>query len=230
MHFLTWECVAVRGGETYHNTPPQKRFWTPHLWYVFPPISRFPILPLGQKGLSPEFRATRLWRGLKKKGPLWRFSAYFPVFKAHYNFKLSTQALHYMIFSQMPACPAPFCFELLDLHDMNCFRIDFKSPWPSFFPCVFRFPCFFRFPIFLAFLGVFPLFSKDFRGSAKRKTLAFLGKNPCFFQKSKDWRVRATTYPLYYINCDRTNFVIMSGCMVYNPLRETTLAAQLPRN
>ena len=34
-----------------------------------------------QKGLSPEFRATRLWRGLKK-GPLWRFSAYFPVFKA----------------------------------------------------------------------------------------------------------------------------------------------------
>ena len=49
------------------------------------------------------------------------------------------------------------------------------------------------FPIFLAFLCVFPLFSKDFRGSAKRKTLAFLGKSPCFFfifQKSKDWRVR----------------------------------------
>ena len=57
-------------------------------------------------------------------------------------------------------------------------------------PCFFQFPCFFRFPIFLAFLCVFPLFSKDFRGSAKRKTLAFLGKNPCFFQKSKDWRVR----------------------------------------
>ena len=37
---------------------------------------------------------------------------------------------------------------------------------------------------------VFPLFSKDFRGSAKRKTLAFFGENPCFFQKSKDWRVR----------------------------------------
>ena len=36
----------------------------------------------------------------------------------------------------------------------------------------------------------FPLFSKDFRGSAKRKTLAFLGKSPCFFQKNKDWRVR----------------------------------------
>ena len=36
---------------------------------------------MGRKGLSPEFRATRLWRGIKK-GPLWRFSAYFPVFKA----------------------------------------------------------------------------------------------------------------------------------------------------
>ena len=34
-----------------------------------------------KKWLSPEFRATRLWRGFKK-GPLWRFSAYFPVFKA----------------------------------------------------------------------------------------------------------------------------------------------------
>ena len=44
--------------------------------------------------------------------------------------------------------------------------------------------------LFLAFSCVFPLFSKDFRGSAKRKTLAFLGENPCFFQKSKDWRVR----------------------------------------
>ena len=54
-----------------------------------------------------------------------------------------------------------------------------------------RFPCFFRFPIFLAFLCIFPLFSKDFRGSAKRKTLAFLGgkKKPLLFpQKSKDWR------------------------------------------
>ena len=39
------------------------------------------------------------------------------------------------------------------------------------------FPCF--------FLCVFPLFSKDFRGSAKRKTLAFLGENPCFFFPKK---------------------------------------------
>ena len=35
-----------------------------------------------------------------------------------------------------------------------------------------------------------PLFSKDFRGSAKRETLAFLGKKPLLFQKSKEWRVR----------------------------------------
>ena len=48
----------------------------------------------------------------------------------------------------------------------------------------------FSFSDFLAFSCVFPSFSKDFRGSAKRKTLACLGKNPCFFQKSKVWRVR----------------------------------------
>ena len=34
-----------------------------------------------QKGLSPGFRATRLSRR-KKRGPLWGFSVYFPVFKA----------------------------------------------------------------------------------------------------------------------------------------------------
>ena len=31
----------------------------------------------------------------------------------------------------------------------------------------------------------FPFFSKDFRGSAKRKTLAFFGVSPAFFKKSK---------------------------------------------
>ena len=48
----------------------------------------------------------------------------------------------------------------------------------------------FSFSDFPCFSCVFPSFSKDFRGSAKRETLAFLGKNPCFFQKSKGWRVR----------------------------------------
>ena len=41
----------------------------------------------------------------------------------------------------------------------------------------------FLFSDFPCFFVRFPLFSKDFRGSAKRKTLAFLGKNPCFFSK-----------------------------------------------
>ena len=49
-------------------------------------------------------------------------------------------------------------------------------PWPS--NPFFLIPLLFCFPIFLAFLGVcvcvFPSFSKDFRGSAKRK-------DPCLF-------------------------------------------------
>ena len=52
-------------------------------------------------------------------------------------------------------------------------------------------PCFFWFPIFLAFLYIFLPFARIFfGGSAKRRTLAFLGKNPRFLQKSKGWRVR----------------------------------------
>ena len=39
-----------------------------------------------QEGLSPEFRVTRLSRR-KKKGPLWRFSACFPVFQAEKGHK-----------------------------------------------------------------------------------------------------------------------------------------------
>ena len=61
----------------------------------------------------------------------------------------------------------------------------------------FRFPCFFRFPIFLAFSCVFPSFSKDFRGSAKRETLAFFGEKPLLFRKkSKGWRVRVS-FPIF---------------------------------
>ena len=54
----------------------------------------------------------------------------------------------------------------------------------------FNFLAFFRFPISLAFLVRFSFLSKDFRGSAKRKTLAFFGISLVFFQKSKGWRVR----------------------------------------
>ena len=64
-----------------------------------------------------------------------------------------------------------------------------SGPWPSN-PCFFRFPCFFCFPIFLAFLGSFSFFSKDLRGSAKRRTLALFRVSLAFFQKSKGLRVR----------------------------------------
>ena len=47
------------------------------------------------------------------------------------------------------------------------------------------FLAFFGFPISLAFLCVFPFFSKDFRGSATRETLVFFGVSLAFFQKSK---------------------------------------------
>ena len=66
-------------------------------------------------------------------------------------------------------------------------RCDFgalRAPWPSN-PCFFRFPCFFDFRFPLLFWGVFPFFSKDFRGSAKRKNLAFWGVLPCFFPKKQ---------------------------------------------
>ena len=67
------------------------------------------------------------------------------------------------------------------------------SPDPPILAFFFFSICFFRFPIFLAFfLARLPSFSKDFRGSAKRKTLAFLSSNPCFFPiQSKGWRVRS---------------------------------------
>ena len=48
----------------------------------------------------------------------------------------------------------------------------------------------FCFPISLVFLWGFPFFSKDFRDSAKRKTLAFLGVSLASFRQSKGWRVR----------------------------------------
>ena len=51
----------------------------------------------------------------------------------------------------------------------------------------------FRFP--LLFGCVFPSLSKDFRGSAKRKTLVFFGVSPFFFsKKNKGCRVRALRF------------------------------------
>ena len=50
-----------------------------------------------------------------------------------------------------------------------------------FFLAFFDSLAFFCFPISLAFLCVCPFFSKDFRGSVKRKNLAFFRGFPCFF-------------------------------------------------
>ena len=52
-------------------------------------------------------------------------------------------------------------------------------------PCFFRFPRFFRSAVFLAFLCVFALFSKDFKGSAGRKILAFFGASSLFLPKKQ---------------------------------------------
>ena len=45
------------------------------------------------------------------------------------------------------------------------------------------FPCFLLFSDSPCFFVCFPSFSKDFRGSAKRKTLDFFGVSLAFFQK-----------------------------------------------
>ena len=66
------------------------------------------------------------------------------------------------------------------------------DPDPPFFLAFFFFliSLLFRFPLFVCeFFLSFPRIF--FRGSAKRKTLAFLGVSLAFFQKSKGWRVRA---------------------------------------
>ena len=67
----------------YHITTGQDECDTPSaILSLFLSLSlSLSLRGIARKGLSPEFRATRLWRA-KEKGPLWRFSAYFPVFKA----------------------------------------------------------------------------------------------------------------------------------------------------
>ena len=47
---------------------------------------------------------------------------------------------------------------------------------------------------------LFSFLFQGFRGSAKRKTLAFFGVSLAFFQKSKGWRVREIYYRIviYY--------------------------------
>ena len=65
------------------------------------------------------------------------------------------------------------------------FKSSLSLPWPSN-PCLFFSFLFFCFPVFLFFWGgVFHFFSKDFRGSAKRKTLVFLGGSLFFLPPPK---------------------------------------------
>ena len=60
-------------------------------------------------------------------------------------------------------------------------------PWPL----LFRFPYCFCFRFSLLFLCTFPLIARDFKGSVKRKTLAFFVVFLVFFiQTSKGWRLR----------------------------------------
>ena len=88
----------------------------------------------------------------------------------------------------------------------------------------FRFPCFFRFPIFLAFSCVFPSFSKDFRGSAKRKTLAFFGEKPLLFPKKQGLEGQ----DIVLQNCRKLrNFPAISGnCQQFPGNNRSTLTLQ----
>ena len=55
----------------------------------------------------------------------------------------------------------------------------------------FDFLAFFVFRFSLVFCAFFLSFPRILGVPRREKHLLFLGKNPCFFQKSKDWRVRA---------------------------------------
>ena len=59
-----------------------------------------------------------------------------------------------------------------------------KLPWPSN-PCFFRFLSLFRFAVLLAFLRVFPFFSRDFKGSAAREILASFGASSLSLPKKQ---------------------------------------------
>ena len=45
---------GLRGGETYHKTPPKKRFWIPPLMIRFPPFCSRPVIFLRGNGHRPD--------------------------------------------------------------------------------------------------------------------------------------------------------------------------------
>ena len=59
----------LRGGETYHKAPPQKRFWTPPLMIPFPPpfvhAMSFSLQEMGRDQTNPTFGGLQnwVWRG-----------------------------------------------------------------------------------------------------------------------------------------------------------------------
>ena len=69
-----------------------------------------------------------------------------------------------------------------------CFFLVVPFPDPPILTFFFLFPCFFcvfRFSLFVFFLCVLPSFSKDLRGSAKRKPLPFSGFSLFFFKEAR---------------------------------------------
>ena len=63
-------------------------------------------------------------------------------------------------------------------------------------------PCLFCSPFSLAFLCVFPSFSKDFRGSAKRKTLVFFEVSLVFSKKKQGLEGQGTVFNSAEFPCD----------------------------
>ena len=78
---------------------------------------------------------------------------------------------------------------------LGVFLIFNNYPDPPFFLAFFDFLAFFVFRFSLLFLAFFLPFPRISGVPRREKPLHFWGKNPCFFQKSKGWRVRVKTTP-----------------------------------
>ena len=84
---------------------------------------------------------------------------------------------------------SPECTKCVAIFCCDC---DCDFPWSSLsfstISLFFKFVFFFRFPLLFCAFSLF--FSKDFRGSAKRKNPCFFRGFRCFPPKYKGWRVR----------------------------------------
>ena len=100
-------------------------------------------------------------------------------FSKHLSSVLGRTELCHEVRNPRPQKPQIICNE-----NHHLALLDWTCPDPRIL-AFFDFLAFFRFPISLAFLCVFPFFSKDFRGSAKRKTLVFFSGFPLHFPKKQ---------------------------------------------